>query len=108
MAAQAAADKQANDIVIVDISKIFTITDYFLICSGQTNRQVQSIAENIEEKLREFKVRKVGLEGDKKGDWVLLDFGAIVVHVFTQEQREYYQLERLWADAPHRKWEETG
>lgn len=109
MAAAAASDKQASDIVIIDIGKILVIADYFMICSGQTNRQVQTIAENVEEKLREQKVRKVGLvEGGKQGDWVLLDFGAVVVHVFTQEQREYYNLERLWADAPHHKWEETG
>jgi len=77
-----------------------------VICSGQTNRQVQTIAEAIEEQLRESKVRKIGLEGDRRGDWILLDFGGVIAHIFTEEQREYYQLERLWADAPHRKWEE--
>lgn len=107
MAASAAADKQANDIVIIDIGDVFVITDYFVICSGQTNRQVQTIADNIEEKLREQKVKKIHLEGDRQGNWILLDFGAVVVHIFTQEQREYYQLERLWSDVPHRKWE-TG
>ncbi len=105
MAASAAADKQANDIVIIDIGEVFVITDYFVICSGQTNRQVQTIADNIEEKLREHKVKKLRLEGDRQGSWILLDFGAVVVHIFTQEQREYYQLERLWSDVPHRKWE---
>ena len=64
--------------------------------------------ESIEERLRDLKVRKIGLEGDRDKTWILLDFGSVVIHVFTQEQREYYQLERLWADAPHRKWEETG
>jgi ribosome-associated protein len=87
---------------------VFVITDFFVICSGQSNRQVQSIAENIEEKLREQKVRKVGLESDRQGNWILLDYGAVVIHVFTQEQREYYQLERLWSDAPRTTWKETG
>ncbi|HZD59015.1 MAG TPA: ribosome silencing factor [Anaerolineae bacterium] len=108
LAASVAADKQASDIVIIDISNISIITDYFLICSGQTSRQVETIVESIEERLRDLKVRKIGLEGDRDKTWILLDFGSVVIHVFTQEQREYYQLERLWADAPHRKWEETG
>lgn len=81
------------------------ITDYFVICSGQTNRQVQTIANNVEERLREHKVKKLRLESDKQGNWILIDFGAVVVHILTQEQRDYYQLERLWSDAPHRKWE---
>ncbi|MHB8840915.1 MAG: ribosome silencing factor [Candidatus Aquicultor sp.] len=108
LAAAAASDKQASDIVIIDISKILIIADYFVICSGQTNRQVQTIAESVADKLREQKVRKVGIEGDRLGNWVLLDYGAVVIHVFTQDQREFYSLERLWADAPHHKWEETG
>ncbi|MDI6817110.1 MAG: ribosome silencing factor [Actinomycetota bacterium] len=107
IAAQAAAEKHATDISIIDVSKIFVITDYFMICSGQTGRQVQTIAENIEDKLRELKVRKIGLEGDKEKSWILLDFGAVIVHVFTQEQRNFYQLEKLWSDAPSRTWE-TG
>jgi ribosome-associated protein len=106
IAAKAAADKQAADIVVIDISKILVITDYFLIVSGQTNRQVQTIADNIADKLRELKVRKVGIEGDKQGTWILMDYGSVIIHIFTEEQREYYQLERLWADAPSRKWVE--
>jgi ribosome-associated protein len=105
IAAEAAADKLATDIVIIDIGNILAITDYFLIVSGQTNRQVQAIADNIADKLRELKVRKVGIEGDKQGTWILMDYGSVIIHVFTEEQREYYQLERLWADAPTRKWE---
>src|SRR3990172_562623 len=99
MAAEAAADKKASDIVIINISDIMVIADYFVICSGQTGRQVQTIAESIVDKLRELKVRKLGIEGDKVGSWVLLDYGSVVVHVFTEEQREFYKLERLWSDA---------
>jgi ribosome-associated protein len=66
---------------------------------------VQAIADNIADKLKELKVRKVGIEGDKQGTWILMDYGSVIIHVFTEEQREYYQLERLWADAPTRKWE---
>lgn len=107
MVAAAASDKKAIDIMIIDISKLLVVTDYFVICSGQTNRHVRSIAEGIEEKLKELKVRKVGIADDKQGNWILLDYGSVIIHVFIQEQRDYYQLERLWADAPHRKWEET-
>lgn len=108
IAASVAADKQASDIVIIDIGNISVVTDYFVICSGQTSRQVETIVDSIQEKLRDFKVKKIGLEGDRDRSWILLDYGSVVIHVFTQEQREYYKLERLWADAPHRKWGETG
>ncbi|MEW5706534.1 MAG: ribosome silencing factor [Actinomycetota bacterium] len=108
MAASAAADKQASDIVIIDISNLMIVTDFFVVCSGQSNRQVQTIAESIQDKLSELKVRKVGFEGDRENTWILLDYGSVVVHIFTQEQRDYYNLERLWADAPHKRWEEAG
>lgn len=108
MVAAAASDKKAIDIMIINISKLLVVTDYFVICSGQTNRHVRTIAEAIEEKLKELKVRKVGIADDKQGNWILLDYGSVIIHVFIQEQRDYYQLERLWADAPHRKWEETS
>lgn len=102
--ASIADDRLASDIVIIDLSNLSVMMDYFVICSGQTNRQVQAIADSIEEQLRASKVRKVGIESDRPGTWVLLDYGSVIVHIFTQEQREYYQLERLWGDAPHRKW----
>jgi len=105
IAASVAADKQASDIIIIDIGNISVMADYFVICSGQSSRQIETIVESIEDKLRGFKVRKIGLEGDRDKSWILLDYGSVIIHVFTEEQREYYKLERLWADAPHRKWE---
>jgi ribosome-associated protein len=100
-AAEAAADKKAERIVILDVSRLLVITDYFLISSGRTDRQVRTIAEAIEERLREdFKIKPFRREGEREGRWLLLDYVDFVVHVFHTEDREYYDLERLWSDAP--------
>lgn len=76
------------------------ITDYFVICSGNTSKQVKKISEFIKEKLGEKGIRPLGIEGENDGSWILLDYGDVVAHLFTETQREYYQLERLWKDAP--------
>jgi ribosome-associated protein len=99
-AARAAADKKAKDPVVLDVSELLVITDYFLICSGTSDRQVRTIAEEVETKLRESGSRPLRREGAAEGRWVLLDYGDFVVHVFVEEDREYYELERLWKDAP--------
>ena len=107
-AAQAAAGKQASDIVILDVRDLIVITDYFVIGSGSTDRQVKAIVEQIEKALRErFDVKPVRREGEDAGRWVLLDYVDLVVHVFAEEEREYYELERLWRDAPRVEWEES-
>lgn len=95
----AAEAKKARDITVLNINEISTLCDYFIICSGGSTPQVKAIAEHIEEKLAEQHVIPLRREGIREGDWVLLDYGDIVVHVFKDEEREFYNLERLWGDA---------
>ncbi len=99
-AAQAAADKLATDIIIVDVSEQLVITDVFLIASAPNERQVQSIVDEIEERLRLVGVKPVRREGHGEGRWVLLDYVDVVVHVQHAEERVFYALERLWKDCP--------
>lgn len=101
VAANAAADKKATDVVLIDVSEQLVITDCFVIASAPNERQVSSIADNIEEKLREVGSKPVRREGAREGRWVLLDFIDIVVHVQHAEERHFYGLERLWKDCPH-------
>ena len=103
-AAQAAAGKQASDIVILDVRELIVITDYFVIASGETDRQVKTILEEVERAVRDLGEKPVRREGDADSRWVLLDYIDVVVHVFAQEEREYYDLERLWRDAPRLGW----
>jgi ribosome-associated protein len=96
----AALKKKAFDILALDIRAYTTVADYFVICSGSSNRQVQAIAESIELDLKKHKFYPLGIEGFTHGSWILLDYGDIVMHIFYQPVREFYELERLWADAP--------
>jgi ribosome-associated protein len=100
IAAQAAADKLATDVSIVDVSDRLAITDAFVLTSAPNERQVQSIVDAVEERLREHGVKPVRREGVAEGRWVLLDFVDVVVHVQHAEERAYYALERLWKDCP--------
>ena len=101
VAAQAAADKLAHDIIAFDVSDVLAITDAFLIASAANDRQVKSIAEEIEEALRvKLDVKPVRREGEREGRWILLDFLDIVVHVQHSEERSFYSLDRLWKDCP--------
>ncbi|GAA2154478.1 ribosome silencing factor [Kitasatospora kazusensis] len=101
VAAQAAADKLAHDIIAFDVSDVLAITDAFLIASAANDRQVKSIAEEIEEQLRvKLDVKPVRREGEREGRWILLDFLDIVVHVQHSEERSFYSLDRLWKDCP--------
>jgi ribosome-associated protein len=99
-AAQAAADKLASDILLLDVSEQLVITDVFLLASAPSDRQVKAIVDDIEEQLRDLGAKPIRREGEKEGRWVLLDFGDIVVHVQHQEERVFYALERLWKDCP--------
>ncbi|WP_298321770.1 ribosome silencing factor [Haloactinopolyspora sp.] len=99
-AAQAAADKLADDIVAFDVSDQLAITDAFLVCSAGSDRQVRSIVDAIEERLRDLDAKPVRREGEREGRWVLLDYIDVVVHVQHAEDRVFYALERLWKDCP--------
>ena len=98
-AVRAAEDKKAEDIVILNLSSICSFTDYFLICTGHSSRQVQAIVDGIEEKLRKQSLRPTHIEGYSQGEWVLMDYTDFVVHVFSPKAREFYDLERLWRGA---------
>jgi ribosome-associated protein len=100
VAAQAAADKLATDIILLDVSERLVITDVFVIASAPNERQVSSIVDEVEEKLRHAGVKPVRREGEREGRWVLLDYEDIVVHVQHAEERTFYGLERLWKDCP--------
>ena len=97
---QIVADKKAMDVIVLDMAEASSITDYFLICSGGSQRQVQAIADAIGEQLKQAGITSLGVEGYREGHWILMDYGDVIVHVFSQETREFYDLERLWANAP--------
>jgi ribosome-associated protein len=106
-AAAAASSKKAERIVVLDVSAQLVITDHFLICSGNTERQVRGISEEIERKLRdERELKPARREGERESRWIVLDFVDFVVHVFHREDRDYYDLERLWSDAPQIPFED--
>ena len=97
--AKAASDKKARDIVLMKMAELTTATDYFVICSANTATQVRAIADNIEDELEKQGKSFLHKEGYREGEWVLLDYGECVAHVFMTESREFYALERLWGDA---------
>ena len=95
-----AADKKASDVVLLDIGRLTTVADYFVICSAVSERQLGAIADGVVEGLREEGVRPIGREGSTGAHWLLIDYGSVVVHVMGAPERDFYQLERLWAEAP--------
>lgn len=99
-AARAAEDKKGYDLVVLDIGKSTVIADYFLIVSGRSTTHVKAIAEHIQEVLAQEGIYALRREGYREGRWVLLDYGPVVVHVFLETERAFYNLERLWGDAP--------
>ena len=99
-AVAAAEDRKAVDLRVLHLEKVSDFTDFFLICSGTSERQVQAIADAVQERMREGQVRPLHVEGFNRGQWVLLDYGDFVVHIFQEEPRRFYSLERLWGDAP--------
>jgi ribosome-associated protein len=102
VAVAGAADKKAIDLDVLAVAELTSIADYFILCSGTSERQCQAIADNVLEKLREeLRVKPLLVEGTTPGRWILLDFGDFIFHVFTEECRRFYGLERLWGDAPN-------
>ena len=94
-----AEDKKAADIVLLDLGELTTLADAFVICSGGSERQISAIADGIVEALRDEGIKPIGREGTPESHWVLLDYGAVIVHVFTPPERDYYELERHWSGA---------
>jgi ribosome-associated protein len=99
-AARAAADKKAIDVVVLDVRGVSSVADYFLICSGRSTTQVDTIVDAIRAELKADGQRPLHAEGEARSGWMLLDYGDVLVHVFLADTREYYALERLWGDAP--------
>jgi ribosome-associated protein len=106
-AAHAASGKLASDIVLIDVSDRLAITDVFVVATGNNERQVEAIVDEVEEKLRQRGVKPVRREGRRDGRWVLLDFNDVVVHVQHAEERVFYALERLWRDCPFIPYDDT-
>ncbi len=97
---EAASDKQAIDIVLLDTQGVCSFADYFVICSGDSNRQIDAIREEIEHALKKEGVLLHHYEGGRDSGWLLLDYGSVVIHIFAPVERDYYQLDKLWSKAP--------
>ncbi len=109
MAARAAASKGGEDTIVLEVGRVLAITESFVITSGRNHRQVASIAEEVEAQLKATAgIRPLRTEGLQQAEWVLLDYGDFVVHAFLDETRHYYDLERLWSDAPRVEWEDSS
>jgi ribosome-associated protein len=96
-------EKKAEQIVILDVSALTSFTEYFILCTGESEPQLRTISKNIEDKLSATGIRPHHLEGRSEHGWILMDYDDFVVHIFSTDKRTYYDLERLWADAPHSK-----
>lgn len=106
-AAAAIDEKNGEDIVLFDLSSLLVVTDVFVVASGTSNRHVRSLVDDAEEALRALDRTPLRREGVEHGEWVLLDYGDVVIHVFDRRTRAYYELERLWADAPRIDFERS-
>ncbi len=105
-AAQIAQDNRGQDIVLLDLRELTAVFDYFLVVTGASHRQLHAIAEEIDQTLKEkFGEKRLGMEGYVAGNWILLDYGDVVVHLFDQHARDYYALDQLWSDARRVNWE---
>lgn len=98
--AQASVEKKATDVVVLNVAKLTSVADYLVVCSGESERQVRAIADNIDRVLSSRRTPPLSIEGISSSQWVLMDFGDVVAHVFRSDIREHYALEKLWADAP--------
>ncbi|MGB9836308.1 MAG: ribosome silencing factor [Candidatus Saccharicenans sp.] len=102
---KASQDKKAEGICVLDLRELTSFTDYFVIMQGNSSRQNIAIYENIEQELAKEKIKPFGVEGLENAEWILLDYGSFIVHIFSRQAREYYALEKLWADAPRLDYE---
>ncbi|KOO43851.1 ribosome silencing factor [Priestia koreensis] len=101
LVAKAADDKRAEDVIALNMQGVSLVADYFVICHGNSDKQVQAIAREIKEKAHENELNVKRIEGLEEARWVLVDLGDVVAHIFHKDERDYYKLERLWGDAPH-------
>ena len=108
IAARAAGEKKATDIVVLDMRQIASFTEYFLICTGANQRQVKAISDGIEEQLRKAGKRPLHIEGYSSAEWILLDYGDFIAHVFSGASRRFYDLERLWRDGKRVEIKDEG
>ena len=96
----ASIKRKAKDLIILNVKELSSFTDYFIICSGTSDRQVQAIAASIQEILKEYGILPLGVEGERLGKWVLMDYEDVIIHIFYEPVREFYDIERLWSEAP--------
>ena len=108
LAAEVCDEKKAKDILVLDVRKITSISDYFIVCSTSNERQARAIAEDLRMRLKDLGKREMGVEGLEDARWVLQDFGDIVLHIFHESQREFYDIEGLWADAKQVRWKKPS
>ena len=104
----ASLEKIAKDIVLLNVKVISAFTDYFLICSGSSDRQVQAIASSIRGKMKQHGLLPLGVEGENHGQWVLMDYDDVIVHIFYEPVRGFYDIERLWSEAPRMEVDENA
>ncbi|MDB9822410.1 ribosome silencing factor [Deltaproteobacteria bacterium] len=95
-------ERKAIDPILMEVGKLTSITDYFLVAGGNSSRQVQAISRHLGRKMRDKGLKAYGVEGEKEGHWILMDYGDLVIHIFYQPVREFYDLEGLWIEAPRR------
>lgn len=104
----ASLEKKAKNIILLKVKEISAFTDYFLICSGASDRQVQAIASSIREKMKKDGMLPLGVEGESHGQWILMDYDDVIVHIFYEPVREFYDIERLWSEAPRMDVDENA
>jgi ribosome-associated protein len=97
-------EKKADDVAVLDVRDLTSFTDYFVLCNGESEPQLRTISKTIEEKMREIGLRPHHLEGKSENGWILMDYDDFVVHIFSPDKRSFYDLERLWADAPRKTY----
>ena len=108
LASEIIRERKAIDPVLFEVGKLTSITDYFLIASGKSSRQVQAISRHLSRRMRDNGFKVYGMEGERDGHWILMDYGDLVIHIFYQPVREFYDLEGLWIEAPRIGLEEYG
>ncbi len=108
LASEIIRERKAVNPVLFEVGKLTSITDYFLIAGGNSSRQVQSISRHLSRRMRDRGLKALGIEGEKEGQWILMDYGDLVIHIFYQPVREFYDLEGLWIEAPRIGLNENG